>query len=175
MVRRGGPDDGASAVEFALILPLFLLLIFGMIAGGLVFDKKLSISHAAREASRYGATYPVPADPVAKDAYLAQIASVAVASAGGDLDASVPNRSICVAFWDGTTGTARRDLDGTFTDNTCFTDGRPAAESRIQVSLSRDTTWDMYIIPSWHLNIGSTAVARYEVVPAPSPSPTASP
>lgn len=47
-------DDGASAVEFALVLPLLLLLVFGIISFGLYFAGSLGLSNASREAARYG-------------------------------------------------------------------------------------------------------------------------
>lgn len=41
-------------VEFALILPLFLLLIFGMIEFGFIFFNMQVLTNAAREGARYG-------------------------------------------------------------------------------------------------------------------------
>ncbi len=54
--RAGGNDGGASAVEFALIFPVFMVLALGTIAAGVAFSKQLNVTQAAREASRYGAT-----------------------------------------------------------------------------------------------------------------------
>ncbi len=45
-------DDGASAVEFALIVPVLLIIVFGIIAFGLVLFSQISATHAAREAVR---------------------------------------------------------------------------------------------------------------------------
>ena len=47
-------DDGAAAVELALVLPILLLLLFGIISFGIVFAQKLALSNAAREAARFG-------------------------------------------------------------------------------------------------------------------------
>jgi Flp pilus assembly protein TadG len=47
-------DDGASAVEFALVLPILVLLLFGIISFGLYFAASLGLSNASREAARYG-------------------------------------------------------------------------------------------------------------------------
>jgi Flp pilus assembly protein TadG len=46
---------GASAVEFALVVPLLLMILFGTITTGLTFSDHLSATNAAREAARYGA------------------------------------------------------------------------------------------------------------------------
>lgn len=45
---------GASAVEFALILPLLLLLVFGIIETSLALYDKAVITNASREAARAG-------------------------------------------------------------------------------------------------------------------------
>jgi Flp pilus assembly protein TadG len=52
--RQRGKDDGASAVEFALVLPLLIILLFGIISFGIVFAQKLALGNAARQAARYG-------------------------------------------------------------------------------------------------------------------------
>lgn len=52
--RRGRPDDGAVLVEAAFVLPVFLLLIFGVIEWGLFFAGSATTTSSAREGSRYG-------------------------------------------------------------------------------------------------------------------------
>ncbi len=52
--RRGSAnsDRGAAAVEFALLLPLLVLLIFGMIDFGRAINAQITITQAAREGAR---------------------------------------------------------------------------------------------------------------------------
>jgi Flp pilus assembly protein TadG len=56
-VRRSGTkrEDGASLVEFALIVPLLAMFLFGIVQFGLAYDKKQSINAAAREGARMAA------------------------------------------------------------------------------------------------------------------------
>src|SRR3954451_1185452 len=53
-VRSSTVDGGAAAVEFALIVPLLLLLVFGIIDYGLWFSDSLSTRQGVREAARQG-------------------------------------------------------------------------------------------------------------------------
>jgi Flp pilus assembly pilin Flp len=50
MARRD--QDGAAAVEFALLLPLLVLLLFGLIEFGFAFSTRIQATNAAREAAR---------------------------------------------------------------------------------------------------------------------------
>ena len=45
-------DRGASLVEFALIVPLLTLFLFGIVQFGIAYDKKQSTNSSAREGAR---------------------------------------------------------------------------------------------------------------------------
>lgn len=47
---------GQAMVEFALILPLFLILLMGMLEFGIVFDHRNAMAYAVREGARVGAS-----------------------------------------------------------------------------------------------------------------------
>jgi len=47
-------QNGGAAVEFALILPLFIFLIFGIIEGSLLLYNKQVLTNASREGARAG-------------------------------------------------------------------------------------------------------------------------
>lgn len=51
-------QNGASLVEFAILAPLLILLLFGIIELGWLFAQNVEIRHAAREAAREAATNP---------------------------------------------------------------------------------------------------------------------
>jgi Flp pilus assembly pilin Flp len=52
--HRRVDDRGAAAVEFALVLPILLLLVFGIVQFGITFTQWLEMEHAAREGARWG-------------------------------------------------------------------------------------------------------------------------
>jgi len=49
---RNNRDRGAVMVEMAIVVPIFILLVFGMLEFGLAFKNKLTMAHAANQATR---------------------------------------------------------------------------------------------------------------------------
>ena len=48
-------EKGTSAVEFAIILPILVMLVFGIFEFGLAFNNYIALTHAAREGARLAA------------------------------------------------------------------------------------------------------------------------
>ena len=57
LLRRGRGQEGAAAVEFAIILPILLLLILGALDMGHMYYIDHLITNASREGARYAAKY----------------------------------------------------------------------------------------------------------------------
>ena len=49
---RGQRERGAAAVEFALVVPLLLLLLFGIVDFGFLLNRNTVLANAAREGVR---------------------------------------------------------------------------------------------------------------------------
>lgn len=63
--RQRTPSKGASAVEFALVLPLLVLLVMGIIDWGYYFYSEQIVVNAAREGARAG-SLDAPSDAMAQ-------------------------------------------------------------------------------------------------------------
>lgn len=62
-------ENGQAMVEFALVLPLLLLLVGGIIDFGWIFYNQISANNASREAARYIAIHYIPDNMSSKSHY----------------------------------------------------------------------------------------------------------
>jgi Flp pilus assembly protein TadG len=53
--QRCRHERGVAAVEFALVLPLLMMLVFGVVQFGLLFNRQQALHAAAREGARVAA------------------------------------------------------------------------------------------------------------------------
>ncbi len=51
--RHRRDEHGAAAVEFVLVVPILLVVVFGIINFGFVFAQQISLSNGARQGARY--------------------------------------------------------------------------------------------------------------------------
>jgi len=56
--RIGKGEGGQSLVEFALVLPIFLLVLCAIIDFGMAFNSWLTVTNSAREGGRLGSVHP---------------------------------------------------------------------------------------------------------------------
>ena len=72
--RQRRRDGGQALAEFALVLPLFLLIFFAIVQMGILLSAHIGLTNAVREVARFGSTVPTtdgsPAGNVA--AYLTE-------------------------------------------------------------------------------------------------------
>jgi len=83
-------------VEFAIVAPILLLLVFGIIQFGITFNNYLTLTDAVRAGARQAAVSRTLADPVGA-------ATSRVISASSDLNAS--NVAVTVTPYDPSSGT----------------------------------------------------------------------
>lgn len=150
-------------VEFALVLPILLVLLLGTVSAGLAWDTKLQVSHATREGARYGVTVPVDQE-FDTGSWAENVRNVVVARSAGELTAA----DVCVALVEDTPPTVW-DGDGGFTTNVdgtpCYDDSAVGDSSmRVQVTASTTTLLETGFW-SRDLNIDVEATAKHEQDP----------
>ncbi len=62
-------EKGTSSVEFALILPILILILFSILEFGIAYNNYLAITHAAREGARLAAVGKYSEEVVRERAY----------------------------------------------------------------------------------------------------------
>lgn len=92
-------DRGAAAVEFALILPILLLLIGGIIDFGNLYYNQIIVSNAARDGARL-----VAANPVASPGWTQATIQGRITAAASPLPVT---SSVTTAWTCGAAGTSR--------------------------------------------------------------------
>jgi Flp pilus assembly protein TadG len=98
-VRLGG-EDGAALVEFALVLPILVLLLFSMLDFGKAFNYWIDETHLANEGARWAAVNKNPGGGSLQQ-YIQSQATTPELRNGGT--ASVPNPAeVCISFPNGT-------------------------------------------------------------------------
>ena len=85
--RRHDNDHGAAAVELALVLPILILLLGGIIDFGFAFNTQISLTHAAREGVRVEAIGT--GDP--ETSALAAFSAPAASDVEADVDRPCPD------------------------------------------------------------------------------------
>lgn len=173
--RRGRGDDGVAVVEFALIMPILLVLMLGMFTGAMAWNQSQALGQGARIAARSGSTMPRPIPAAGQTQlqvdviWLDGLIDRAVAASEGEIGPTVSGRSVCVAYVDPAGAspdlTVSRTLTGASTRTSgtapCFADGQGDDAQRMQVVMQRDGRIDtgFYRIP---MTIRRSAVYRYE-------------
>ncbi|MEY2430808.1 MAG: hypothetical protein QOC92_533 [Acidimicrobiaceae bacterium] len=159
-------------VEFALTLPLLVMLLMGMFTGGIVLNQKLAIANGVREGSRFGATLPVATSCSAGagtlSCWLTSVADVTQSAAEGNLASSVDNLSICVAYvspgtlpTDRTSSLTRTASGDSPSGDKCFEDERPALERRVQVVARRNGKLE-YVVGTATPTLTSRSITKFE-------------
>lgn len=101
---------GQALVEFTVIIPVFLLLLTGMLEFGLAFSDRLTLGNATREGARIGGALatgsdvPCSGDPAGVDKTIIASLQNILKSGGSDVDLSFINS---IRIFKATTGGAQ--------------------------------------------------------------------
>jgi hypothetical protein len=94
VIGRRRRDPGQALVEFTVVVPVFMLLLLGMMEFGFAFSDRLTLGNATREGARVGAslvtgsTTACTGDPNGVDTSLVASMQFILKSGGSDVDLS---------------------------------------------------------------------------------------
>ena len=142
--RRDG-ESGAALVEFALVLPILLLLLLGMLDFGKAFNYWIDQTHLAHEGARWAVVNKNPGPgPTLQDSMRLKANTTELLNGG---TASVPNPvQVCIGFPSGSSNV-----------------GDP-----VQVTVSVDYNWIPFIgnaIGMGTSTLSASSTMRLEAVP----------
>jgi hypothetical protein len=171
VARHGRREDdrGVAVVEFALVLPVLMVLLLGMVSSATAWNQSQALGHGSRVAARFASTLPLPASDQNLDIWLNDIADRAIAASEGEMANGVGGRSVCVAYVDPAgsapdrTASRRVEPSGVRTDgiDACFDDGQGDDVVRVQVVLQRTGVIDIGFRRQ-EIDLRREVVYRYE-------------
>lgn len=157
--RHRADDHGAVAVEFALIVPIVLMLLFGMITAALAYNDHLSISNATREGARLGGALDYSTGASA----WADSVQTRVQQTYFNSGSSLPVSAICVKLVSSAGATlASPSSQGT----SCGTEpsaptGMSAGTCAVKVWVSKQESIQLVVAPTLNFSIGAQSVSYY--------------
>jgi Flp pilus assembly protein TadG len=116
--EAGNGEAGTAVVEFAVVLPLLLLIVFGIVDFGRAVNYTNDATHLASEGARWATVDSNPGAPSSLQQYLAGQA---------DSTEMMDNAKVCISFPNGSA---------------------PQAGDPVQVTVSVDFNWTPYISKS---------------------------
>jgi Flp pilus assembly protein TadG len=157
-MTRPRSEAGASAVEFALVVPLLVMLLLGITTSGMGISHALGTTDAVREGARFGATTLTTPLPAGYASWSAAVQDKTVGLSAGSL---TNVNQVCVKLQKGTStvlqqstcafGTSEPANPTSITSTDCVV----KVWARIPVTVNIGVaSWDIYVIRS--------SVARYE-------------
>jgi hypothetical protein len=150
-------DRGAVAVEFVLVLPLLLVLLFGLTTAGLAYSDHLSATNAVREAARYGA-----AADISSGSSWASSVRDRVKQVYFNEGVTVTDDQICVQLVQAGVATPYAQLTGANCGTAPVLPANMAPGScAVLVWMQRPETIQLLVFPSLDFDIHAESVAYY--------------
>jgi Flp pilus assembly protein TadG len=152
-------------------MPLLVVLLVGMVTGGIAYNQKLQITHAAREGARFAATVSPTQTFTNGGTWAENMRDLVVERSAGDLTAS----QVCVSLVKGSTGDALQPLTVYNSSSNYSTSGVVPCISpqtyplsgtdsglRVQVTVQRPGSIETIFFPDVEFTMTSSATAKSE-------------
>ncbi len=160
--RRQRGERGASAVEFALVMPLLLMLLFGIISTGMTFSDHLAATNATREGARYGAATNM-SEPGWATSVKERVKQVYF-NAGE----TVTDDQICVKLVTAAGATPAQSMGTSCGTAPSAPTSMAAGSCAVLVWMERPATIELIAFPALTFHIGAESVAFYSREVAPT-------
>jgi Flp pilus assembly protein TadG len=164
-------------VEFALVLPVLMALLLGIVSAGITFNQEMQLTHAAREGARWGASVPA-SQSFTSGTWASNVRDLIVQRSAGELGGT--GTTVCVAMVEGTAGSTTTPL-GVITTTTpshgvtyFSTSGAPCIDDetypvtpddpgrRVQVVVAKPGKIEA-LFATWYVTLQTDATAKSEV------------
>jgi Flp pilus assembly protein TadG len=155
--RRAGArgERGAAAVEFALVVPLLIVLVFGMITTGVTYNDHLSATNAVREGARYGA-----AADISSTSWASSVRS-RVKQVYFNAGVTVTDDQICVRLVQASGTTYSQVIGANCGSAPAVPSNMASGSCAVLVWMSRPERIRLVMVPDMNFDIGAEAVAYY--------------
>lgn len=154
-------------MEFAIILPVFMMLVLGMFSGGIAYNRQIALRQAAREGARYGSLLNRTPEVVNGRTWAQRIQDAVVERAEGELVAA----DVCVALVEGAatppdviipaSPAVQSSYTTTGTTKGCYADGGTDGKRRVQVTVTKDAKIEALVF-SHTITLNPKGTARHE-------------
>ena len=156
--RARGSERGAAAVEFALVLPPLVMLMFGLFTSGLAYSDHLSVTNAVREGARLGAAM----DYSTGATVWANSVQTRVQQVYFNANSSLPTGNVCVQLVD----SSDIELATPTAQGSCGTapglpPGVTPGSCVVKVWVKKPAKISLLISPDWNFDIGARSVSYY--------------
>lgn len=141
-------DKGANLVEFAMVLPLLLILIIGIVEFGFVIAQSNEVGHGAKEGARYAAVSRPDIDGVGGPGEMGDIVSVVCDAV--ELPGTTVTVSVAHAETNGTSGAQRLEYGTvTVTADTEPLTGFPLISAMLPDELTNEASFRLEQDAAW--------------------------
>jgi Flp pilus assembly protein TadG len=164
MIRRrrragGSVERGAVAVEFALVLPILVMLMFGIFSAGVAYSDHLAVTNSVREGARLGSAIGYTGSGATwADAVQDRVQQVYMNGTS-----TLSESNVCVALENAAGGSvATPTTQGTSCGTVPSSPGSPPADSCVvKVWVLKPAKISLLVTPSLDFNIGAQSVSYY--------------
>jgi len=141
-------------VEFALVLPMLVVLMFGMVWTGLAYSDHVSVTNAVREGARYGSAIDYTSGSWATS--VRDRVQQVYYNAGGNLT----DAEICVRLIK-SDGTVLASQIGSDCGGAPTTPSMTAGSCAVVVWVKKPRKIELVVFPTLSFNIGAESVSYY--------------